>query len=90
MDITMRSITFKTICDMSGNLPRTIIAPRSIPGDNHDKSVQVRRINNVPAHVSDNAARLIFEGTTDFTGFGGKPHRFEFDYSELGVGKIIR
>lgn len=87
---TVRSVTVKTICDLSGNLPRTILAPKGIPGDNADKSVQVRRIINVPDTVSDNQVRLLFEQTTDLTGFGGRQQRFEFDYAELGTGKIIR
>lgn len=88
--IARRNITVKTVCDLSGNLPRTVLAPKSIPGDNADKSVQVRRILNVPESVSDISALLLFEQTVDFTGFGGRQRRFEFDYAELGAGKIIR
>lgn len=85
-----RSVTVKTICDLSGNLPRTILAPMSIPGDNHDKSVQVRKIHNIPDDVSDHAVLRVFECTTDITDLCGKTPRLEFDYAELGVGKIIR
>ena len=86
----MRTLTVKTMCDMSGNLPRSVIAPRSIPGDNADKSVQIRMIVNVPADVSDWSALKLFEQTVDITGFAGRKQRLQFEYSELGAGKIIR
>ena len=85
-----RSITVKTVCDSSGNLPRTILARQGTLGDNADKSVQVRRITNIPAHISDVAALRLFEQTADCTWLGGKAGRLEFDFAELGVGKIIR
>lgn len=88
--ITGRAVTVKTICDMSGNLPRTVLAPNSTPGDNHDCSVQIRRIVNVPQNISDSAVVHIFTQTVEMSGFGGRPKRFEFDYAELGAGKIIR
>ncbi len=75
---------------MTGALPHTMLAPMSTPGDNHDKSVQIRKIHNIPDDISDHEAMRLFESVTDLTGFCGKTQRLEFDYAELGVGKIIR
>ena len=85
-----RTLTVKTLCDASGNLPRTILAPHATPGDNADKSVQVRRIANVPEHISDVAALRLFEQTVDCTGLNGRSPRLVFTYQELGAGKILR
>ena len=88
----MRSLSVKTVCDNSGNLPRTTLtAPDSPLGDFRDAALQVRKINNIPDTVSDVQAIHLFQTTTNITWLGGgKPGRLEFDFSELGEGKIIR
>lgn len=87
----VKSLVVKTVCSNDGSLPRTSLAPPTAePGDNHDKSIQIRRIVNIPAEVDINTVIRVFERTTDITGLGGKKQRLEFDWSELGEGKIIR
>lgn len=83
-----RSITVKTMC--SGSSAVTIATAGLVPGNNTDKSVQVRRINNIPDDVTDETVVVLFERTVDITWLGGRHGRLVFDFSELGEGKIIR
>jgi len=84
-----RSIKIKTTCNgMTVNT--TLASPISPLGDVRDASVQIRQINNIPADVPTALAIRLFSGTCDITGLCGQKERLEFDYSELGYGKIIR
>jgi hypothetical protein len=87
----MRSLTIKTVCNMSGNLPTTYVAPPKSPlGDNEDKSIQIRKVVNIPDDVKDFQVVRLFGLTTDLSWLNGRTPRLEFDYAELGEGKIIR
>lgn len=59
-------------------------------GNNADASTQIRQINNVPDDVPDSQVVALWRNTADITWMGGREGRLEFDYSELGIGKIIR
>lgn len=85
----MRSLTVMTICSGSQTSTR-IVSPKNQLGDNHDKSRQTRRVNEIPDDVGDNEVIRLFELTTDITWLNGKLPRLEFDFSELGEGKIIK
>lgn len=85
----MKKITVKTTC--SGNNVHTTLAPPASPlGDFRQASVQVRRINNIPDDVETWKVIKVFSETCDITHLGGKEPRLEFDFSELGTGRIIR
>lgn len=80
----MRDVTIKTI--VRGERVFTMLGqPTEQLGDNYDASLQVRRIKNVPDSVSDAALIGVFSQTCTIC-----PTRQEFEFSELGVGKIIR
>lgn len=84
----MRDLLIKTDC-RSNRLPSTVVAPKnSKPGNYNDAAIQIRLIKNIPDNISDSAVCKLFQDTADLTFIGGND-RFEFDYSELGVGKII-
>jgi len=83
----MRSLTVKTMC--RGSSAVTIAGTGIAPGDNADRSIQVRRINDIPDDITDAKVVQLFERTVDVIWLGGRS-RLEFDYSELGEGKIIR
>ena len=86
-----RSIKIKTTCN-GMHVNTTLASPLAPLGDVRDASVQIRQINNIPADVPTAAVIRLFAGTCDITGLCGNGHRerLEFDYSELGYGKIIR
>jgi hypothetical protein len=85
----MKSLMIKTNCDMH-TVRTTLGDPRATPGDNRDCSLQLRRINNIPDDVSPDRVLRLFEYTADCTAYTQSGARFEFDYSELGIGTIIR
>jgi hypothetical protein len=84
----MRSVTVMTFCTSSQAVSR-VVPDIMKPGDNGDKSRQVRRINNVPEDVSDQAVVSLYDTTIDITWLQGRAPRLEFDFSELGEGRII-
>lgn len=85
----MRSVTIKTLC--GSNDASSTIAPDASPlGNFRDASLQVRRVNNVPADVDNAQVLRLFRETSDISWLGGKEPRLEFDFSEIGIGKIIR
>lgn len=84
-----RSIKVKTTCS-NMNVNTTLASPLAPLGDIRGASTQIRQINNIPADVPTALALRLFSGTCDITGLCGSRQRFEFDYSELGYGKIIR
>lgn len=86
-----RSIKIKTTCS-ANHVNTTLASPLAPLGDVRDASVQIRQINNIPEDVPTAAVIRLFAGTCDITGLCGNGHRerLEFDYSELGYGKIIR
>lgn len=83
----MRSLKLKTTC--RGNHVHTTLANPLAPiGDNHDASVQTRQINNIPDGVNNELVIRLFSGTCDMSSFFNR--RLEFDFSELGIGYIVR
>ena len=87
----MRDLILCTFCNSGGNYPIVKVAPPSSQlGDSHDKSRQIRKIMNIPDEVTDQNVIHDFQHTVDITWLGGKTGRLEFDYNELGEGKIIR
>lgn len=83
----MKSLKLKTTC--RGNHVHTTLASPLCPvGDNRDSSVQIRQINNVPEDVDHYDVIRIFNGTCDMSSFFNR--RLEFDFSEPGIGRIIR
>ena len=85
----MRSVTIKTLC--GNNDASSTIAPDASPlGNFRDASLQVRKINNVPEHVTNAEVLKAWRETSDITWLGGKDPRLEFDFAEIGGGKIIK
>ena len=83
----MKMIKVKTVCGK--NSARTTLAhPLARLGDTVDYAIQIRKINNIPDGVKNVDVVRLFEQTADVTYLSGKP-RLEFDYSELGIGRII-
>ena len=84
----MRSVTIKTLCD---NDASSTIAPDNSPlGNFRDASLQVRKINNVPSHITNAEVLKAWRETSDITWLGGRDPRLEFDFAEIGGGKIIK
>lgn len=78
----MRSIRLKTTC--TGNNVNTTLAHPGAPlGDIRQASVQIRQVNNIPDDIQAHEVIRLFNGTADMT------RRMEFDYSELGIGRIL-
>lgn len=85
----MKSITIKTLC--GNNDASSTVTPNGSPlGNFRDASLQVRRVNNIPDDVHPSAVIRAFKETIDISWLDGKDGRLEFDFSELGNGKIIR
>jgi hypothetical protein len=85
----MKSITVKTLC--GHNDATTTLAPNGSPlGNFRTASLQVRRINNVPDDVAPSAVVKAFRETVDISWLGGREGQLEFDFAEIGGGKIIR
>jgi len=83
----MKSLKLKTTCH--GNHVHTELANPLAPlGDLRQAAVQIRQINNIPDSVSHFDVIHLFEGTCDMSPFSKR--RLEFDFSELGMGRIIR
>lgn len=83
----MKSLKLKTTCH--GNHVHTELAnPHAPLGDLRNASVQIRQINNIPDSVDHYEVIRLFNGTCDMSPFSAR--RLEFDYSELGLGRIIR
>jgi len=87
----MRDLMLQTNCKANLNLPSTRVAPKNAkPGNFGNAALQNRMIKNIPSDVSDAAVCKLYAGTADITWLGGSEGRLEFDFSELGEGKIIR
>lgn len=87
----MRSLKIKTTCSCDGNsLAVDIVPADSDLGDSRDRSVQIREIINIPDSVTDREVVELFQHTVDLTWLNGQSARMCFDFSELGIGKIIR
>ena len=61
----------------------------AILGSFNKTSIQIRKINNIPNDVSDSEVIKKWDKTYDLTSKTGA-QRFEFDFCELGEGKIVR
>lgn len=84
----MKTIKVKTVCG-DNHAYTTLTHPMAPLGDNHDASVQTRQINNIPDGISNADVVRLFSLTADVSYLYGQ-QRLEFDYKELGVGRIIR
>ena len=83
----MRSLKLKTTCH--GNHVHTELAnPQAPLGDMRDASVQIRQVNNIPDGVDNYEVIRLFNGTCDMSPFTNR--RMEFDFSELGIGVILK
>lgn len=85
----MKTLLVKTVCTNTF-IHTTQAHPLSIPGDYHSATVQIRRIINIPDNINNWQVIKLFNLTCDITGLSGTETRLTFDYSELGIGKIIR
>ena len=84
----MRSIKLKTTCH--GNVVTTTLAhPGAELGDFRNATLQIRQINNVPNGMELSGVIRLFEQTADVSALFG-PQRLEFDFRELGVGRLIK
>ena len=84
----MKTIKVKTVC--GANHASVVLAhPGATPGDYQDAAVQVRQIDNIPDDVSSADVVRLFTFTADVSGLFGTP-RLRFDFSELGIGKIVK
>lgn len=84
----MQSLIIKTTCH-NNSVCVTLGDPRTAPGNNEDWSLQLRRVNNIPDGVTTHKVLTNFKNTIDATAYGPNGARLEFDYSELGAGKLI-
>lgn len=83
----MQSLTLKTTCH--GMHVHTELANPLAPiGDYRQASVQIRKINNIPEGMSHFEVIRLFNGTCDMSPIANR--RLEYDFSELGIGKIVR
>ena len=83
----MKSLKLKTTCH--GNHVHTELAnPHAPLGDLRCASVQIRQVNNIPENVDHHEVVRLFSGTCDMSPFTDR--RLEFDFTELGIGKIVR
>ena len=83
----MRSLKLKTTCH--GNHVHTELANQLAPlGDLRCASVQIRQVSNIPDGVDNYEVIRLFSGTCDMSPFTNR--RMEFDFAELGIGKIVR
>lgn len=83
----MKSLKLKTTCH--GNHVHTELANPLAPlGDLREASVQIRQINNIPDDVDHYQVIKLFSGTCDISPFTNR--RLEFDFSELGIGRIVK
>ena len=85
----MRSVKVITICHAT-HATVSLAHPQAKLGNGRNAVTQIRQINNVPADVPDSQVVALWRNTADITWMGGREGRLEFDYSELGIGKIIR
>jgi len=85
----VRSLIIKTRCDHK-SVRVTLGDPRVEPSNNEDWSLQLRRINNIPDNISSSRVLTDFKNTIDATAYTQTGARMEFDYSELGAGKLIK
>lgn len=78
-----KEIYIKTSCDLKNlNVQETLCAPTK-PG--RLGKVDITRVYNIPDNVSVGQALDAFSKTMIWPAF----ERHEFDYNELGVGKIV-
>ena len=85
----MRTVMLKTNAKIVP-AQTTLAHPGAKPGNYRDASIQIRQINNVPEEIKASELIKLFSRTADLTWLNNKPGRFEFDFSELREGKIIR
>jgi ribosome recycling factor len=85
----MKSLKLKTTC--TGNHVHTTLAnPRANLGDSRHSSVQIRQINNIPADVSHLLIIKKWDETCDMTKMFTGIQRLEFDFAEIGDGRILK
>ena len=83
----MKSLKLKTTCH--GNHVHTELTNPLAPiGDFRQASVQIRKINNIPDDIDHLEVIRLFNRTCDMSPFTAR--RLEFDFFELGIGRIIR
>jgi len=82
----MRDVKIKTV--YGKNSARVTLAhPQAALGS--IGSVQIQQVNNIPGGISNADIVRLFSQTADVSYLYGEP-RTEFDFEELGVGKILR
>jgi hypothetical protein len=89
----MRQVMIKTVC-RGQRASESLAHPPAVPGNYNNCALQIRAINNVPDQVSNAQVLMAFRATADVSWLkslnpNGNP-RLEYDYSEIGAGKIIR
>lgn len=85
----MKIMKIKTTCN--GNHVHTTLAnPLALLGDLRQASVQIRQINNIPGDVDHFQVIKKWNETCDMTRIMTGTQRFEFDFSELGGGRILK
>ena len=89
----MRQVMIKTLCS-GRSTGETLAHPQAVLGNYNNCGLQIRAINNVPDQVSNAQVLVAFRATADLSWLkslnpDGNP-RLEYDYSEIGTGKIIR
>ena len=86
----MKNVILRIVCNGTDLPAISATLPDVCLGDSHDKSIQFRKIINIPDTVSDTDVIDLFGSTVDLTWLLRKKPRLVFDFSELGIGKIIR
>ena len=84
----MRSVKVITICHAT-HATVSLAHPQAKLGNGRNAVTQIRQISNVPADIPDAKVVAMWKDTIDITWLGGLPPRLEFDYIELGTGKVI-
>jgi hypothetical protein len=80
----MKEIYIKTSCDLKrSSVQETLCAPTK-PG--RQGKVDITRVYNIPDNISAGQALQAFSQTMIWPSFA----RHEFDYAELGAGKLIK
>ena len=85
----MKSLKLKTTCT-ENHVHTTLTNTLALLGDLRQSSVQIRQINNIPADVSHFDVIKKWNETCDMTRIMTGTQRFEFDFAEIGDGRILK
>ena len=85
----MKSLKLKTTC-VENHVHTTLASPIAPLGDLRQSSVQIRQINNIPDDISHFDVIKKWNKTCDITRIMAGSQRLEFDFVEIGDGRILK